>query len=417
MSRIAEVPTSGQGTTRTVSVDEAHDLDSAEAAQEQQLLTAVDELAPLIREHAGQAAAVRRLTDEVAAALRDAGLWRMRLARELGGEELSTLAQIRVIAALAAVDPSTAWCTMVVNNGTARAGATMPDAAVERIFANGVPVCSVVVPPGGVATPVDGGAGGYRVTGTWRFASAIGNADWLLATALVDRDPSRQVDLLFPATDLTVLETWDADGLRATGSQDVSLENYLVPAELTGNPGYTRAQLRGRRRHDRVTLDVPESYEHLAFATGVGRAALDQLHDYLASPASGARSDLQLVHTELGRATVQLRAIHALSENVFGAYDHATLSEEGTWPVEDRGLPRALATWATRLALDWARLAREKSGFDALRAGSRAGGYLEDMTVAAAHIAVDERALTRLAEQRVEDSVLLDPADTQAVTR
>ena len=80
------------------------------------VLPGITAIAGTLRAGAASSDANGRLADASVEALRSQGLWRMRPCRELGGLELSIVAQISALAAIAAEDASSAWCTMVANN-------------------------------------------------------------------------------------------------------------------------------------------------------------------------------------------------------------------------------------------------------------------------------------------------------------
>jgi alkylation response protein AidB-like acyl-CoA dehydrogenase len=84
----------------------------------------------------------------------------------------------------------------------------------------------------GTAGKVDGG---YRVTGRKIFGSGS-PAGTLLVTSAVYDDPAEGPTVLyFPvplaAEGVTVLDDWRALGMRATGSNDVLLDNVFVAQE------------------------------------------------------------------------------------------------------------------------------------------------------------------------------------------
>jgi len=377
-------------------------------AEEEQLLAAVAEIADTLASEAASSEAHGRLTARAVEALRGHDLWRMRLCRELGGLELPIVTQIKVLAALAAEDASSAWCTMVANNSVAILGATMPEATVERIFANGIPACSIVAATGGKATEV---ADGFLLTGTWRLASGIHHADWVHATAHVNGDPSRLLPLALPARDLKLLDSWHAVGLAGTGSNDFSLTDYLLPADLTGRAANPYGQLRGTRRYDLVGLDHLEAYEHLAFAIGVSRHALTELRRLLAhSHTVRQNADREVVQSQLGHAEVKLQAIEALALSVYDRVDAAALGHTHAWSETDRYLPRALAVWATQHALECAQLAFHRAGAVALYRPNIFTKLLLDMSVAATHVMVDDTAIASYAQHLIEsvDSQVLE---------
>ena len=374
---------------------------AAAEAGDESLLAAVAQIADTLADGADSSDAQGRLADESVKALQSHGLWRMRLCRELGGLELPIVTQIRVLAALAAQDTSSAWCTMVANDSVAVLGATMPLAAVERIFAHGVPACSIVAAPGGVATPV---AGGYVLNGVWRLASSVHHAQWIHATAHIGGDPSRLLTLALPARDIEVLDSWHVVGLAGTGSNDFSLTDYFLPAALTGPPDQPHGQLRGTRRYDLVDVMHLESYEHLAFALGVGRRALGELERVFTGGARAHTADREVVQTEVGRALVTLQAIEAMAVSLYTRVDAAALGQQQAWGDADRQLPRALAVWATECALKFVQMAFQRSGAAALNQPSILEKLLRDMSVAATHAVVSDTAYATYAHHLIESS-------------
>ena len=85
--------------------------------------------------------------------------------------------------------------------------------------------------------------GGYRLTGTWRFASGSHHATWLGAHVAVfaeDGAPWLRIDgspvlrtLLFPKPSAVITDTWHVVGLRGTGSDTYSVNDLFVPEDHT----------------------------------------------------------------------------------------------------------------------------------------------------------------------------------------
>ncbi|CAA9217664.1 MAG: hypothetical protein AVDCRST_MAG57-430 [uncultured Blastococcus sp.] len=371
-----------------------------EQTQTTRLLDAVAMIADVVQDGAAESDRQGTLADKTVTALREHGFWRMRLCRELGGLELDVSSQVQVLAALAAVDTSSAWCTMVANSAVAALGATMPQPAIERIFASGVPLCSIAAAPAGVAVP-DGD--GFRVSATWRLASSINHAEWLHAVAFVEGDPSRPLPLAIPAQELDVLDTWNVIGLAGTGSNDVALVDHHLPHELAGRIGNPSHQLRGTRRYDLLALEDLESYEHLAFAVGVASRALDELGTALSHGRGGsATGDREIVQMELGGALVDLQAMQSLARAVYDRADAAAAGDASAWSEQDRHLPRAVATWATRRALEIVQLAFHRSGGAALYRPNIFEKLLRDMSVAATHVMVNDAVLATHALRTIQ---------------
>jgi len=76
------------------------------------------------------------------------------------------------------------------------------------------------------AIPVEGG---YRISGRAPFLSNCYDADWIASTAFVDGAQSSEVMVYFPREDCEIIDTWDAVGMRGTGSNDISVTNVYVP--------------------------------------------------------------------------------------------------------------------------------------------------------------------------------------------
>ena len=199
--------------------------------------------------HAAASDAGRQLAPEALAALVDADVGRLLVARELGGAEASVATLLAVVEAIAAADGAAGWCAMIYGTSGLMAGFLAPDAAREVYAPAGALTCGVFAPMGR-ATPADGG---YRVTGRWRFASGCRHAGWCMVGAVpAGAAPGPGVEivsLLLPAAALRVHDTWDTGGLRGTGSHDVEADDVFVPAarafSLVGGqhrlPGYRHA--------------------------------------------------------------------------------------------------------------------------------------------------------------------------------
>jgi indole-3-acetate monooxygenase len=367
----------------------------------ERLIAAIDEIADTLAAGAAQSDADGRLVGETVNALRSRGFWRMRLCRELGGMELSMLEQLRVLAALAAVDTSSAWCTMVANNSVAVIGATMPTATVARVFADGIPACSIVAAPGGTATTSDGC---YVLNGTWRVASSIRHADWIHATAYVDGDPSRLLPIAIPARDVELIDSWQVIGLGGTGSNDFTLADYALDEALAGDEHHPYGQLRGSRRYDLSGLDHIESYEHLAFAIGVGRRALHELRKSLAHASPGRQAaDREVVQSELARAMIKLQSIESTALSIYSRVDAAALGDPDKLVGLDARVPRAVAALSTEMAVEFVQLAFRRAGIVALHSPNVLEKLLRDMNVAATHVLVDDTAFASYGEHLIQD--------------
>jgi indole-3-acetate monooxygenase len=194
-------------------------------------------LGPRIAASADEIERQRRLPGPLVAALHDAGLFRLLLPHSLGGAELAPAAFVGVTEAIARIDASTAWVLCQTNGCSMVAAYLRPDVARE-MFAGQPPGVLAWGPPStSRAVAVEGG---YRLSGTFNFASGSRHATWLGGQApivdaegaprLRDGRPERRT-LLFPATSATMLDVWHVIGLRGTGSDSFTVDDLFVPHE------------------------------------------------------------------------------------------------------------------------------------------------------------------------------------------
>jgi alkylation response protein AidB-like acyl-CoA dehydrogenase len=130
----------------------------------------------------------RELPEPVVEALIDRGLFALLLPRALGGAELPPAAYVQVIEEVAKHDASTAWCLGQANGCTMTAAMLDPEVARE-IFGNPGGIVAWGPPGPAEARAV---AGGYRLTGTWSFASGSHHATWLGAHVAIPRRSPRR---------------------------------------------------------------------------------------------------------------------------------------------------------------------------------------------------------------------------------
>ena len=172
--------------------------------------------------------------------LHEARLYRLLLPASCGGEEIAPDLYMRAVEAVSRGDASVGW-NMFVANSSALIAPFVPAGVAAEIFADPRAIISWGPPNRHVATAV---AGGYRISGRWDFASGCRQATWMGAHAqVVEPDGSLRLNaagrptvrtLLFPAESATLLDTWNAAGLRGTASDSYRLDDLFVPEAYSG---------------------------------------------------------------------------------------------------------------------------------------------------------------------------------------
>ena len=168
-------------------------------------------LRPLLEADAAEINTRRELTPAVVAALKSGGFFRMLKTQAVGGMELHPKTFSMVTEAISSIDASTAW-VVCQGNGCSTSSAYLAPEVAQEIFGT---VDGILAwgPPGPYeAVPVEGG---YRITGTWRFASGCQNATWLGAH-IRTADTKQLRTFLFPKTSATMTDIWHTVGLRGT---------------------------------------------------------------------------------------------------------------------------------------------------------------------------------------------------------
>lgn len=203
----------------------------------QSLIEAARTLLPLVASASDEANRKADVLPETIAAIKKAKLFRAFQPKRWGGLELDPrdLADLQNVFAEACA--STAWVYGVLCVQSFMLG-RMDTLAQADVWANDPDalVCSSFMPTGRV-TPVDGG---YRISGRYGFSSGSSHAKWAVVGGMVPPDearPAPQMRLfLVPMNDLQIDRVWDTFGLRATGSNDLVIDDAFVPAYRTYVP-------------------------------------------------------------------------------------------------------------------------------------------------------------------------------------
>jgi alkylation response protein AidB-like acyl-CoA dehydrogenase len=278
-------------------------------------------LAPVIAAAAPRIEIERELPADLVAALHEARLFRMLVPRSLGGEEISPVEYMQAVEEIAKADASTAWCIAQTSVCSTISSCLKLETA-EEIFKKN---------PRGVLAwgPLNKNAravaenGGFRVTGTWPFASGSRHATWLAAHSPVyesDGRPRRdasgnpvEMTFVFRRECATISDVWHVIGLKGTGSDTYALNDLFVSEDraigaLARNP----AERRERGALYSFTVYQLFGSSFAAIALGIARSTLDAFVALAQSktPAGGASvlRDNAVIQSQVGIAQSQLAA-------------------------------------------------------------------------------------------------------------
>ena len=365
------------------------------------VLAAVERMRDVLVAGAEEAERLRTLPPATVQALRDSGLLALKVPESLGGIEADPVTQLEVLEAVTRLDASAGWCLMVATTAIGLPAGFLPDAAVKTLLADGrVPTAAVAIAATGVATPVEGG---YRLSGRWPFASGARHAEWLALGCWVRRDaqdPGARHVAVLPAADAEIHDNWSVAGLEGTGSNDVSVKDLFIPADFAWS-----LSAPPRRGGALFRLGMPAfvAYEHVAFALGVARRALEASLELAATKRRGmgaapdSISGRARYQALLGESEVRLRAVRAGAIELFE--EAWRLASAGQVP--DRRLQaetRSMAVHATEVAAEIVTGLFRAAGGGALYRSGVLQRCFRDLSAGAQHFMVSDSAYERLGQ-------------------
>lgn len=241
--------------------------------------------------------------------MREAGFLRLAVPQELGGLGASMRQVAYAMAELARGCASTAIAVnmhhylVLANVFRWKKGAPGAEALLRRVAADGIVLMtsggSDGLRPSASAERVEGG---YRVTGRKVFCSQAPVANALVTMAVLREPDAEPVVLLMGiptnSPGVTMLDTWDAMGMRGSGSNDVQLQDVFVSdAQISAQRPWARLDPALRTAGIHFAPTVASVY------AGIAAAARDE-----AVAAVQDRED-PLVQRQIGLMDATLRTL------------------------------------------------------------------------------------------------------------
>jgi len=199
-----------------------------------ELIDRAHALAPVLEQYAAESERLRRPHDAVIAALEEAEIFKLMVPRARGGLEFDLDTFLEVGLALAEGDASMSWvatfyiehCWMLSH---------FPESFQKEVFRDrAYALAPAAIAVNGVATPVEGG---YRLNGRWQWGTGAMHGQWVIVGARVENS-NDALDYRFfamRAEEVKIDDTWHVDGMLATGSNDIVIENVIVPDAQTAS--------------------------------------------------------------------------------------------------------------------------------------------------------------------------------------
>jgi 3-hydroxy-9,10-secoandrosta-1,3,5(10)-triene-9,17-dione monooxygenase len=191
-------------------------------------------LIPNLRDRASRTEELRRLPPETERDLHDTGLFRIVQPKRVGGSEFDYVALVDCADALGQADASVGWNFANLASHHWMLG-MFDKRAQDLVWKNAdALIASSFIFPAGRARKVDGG---YVLRGSWPFSSGVDSCEWnMLASVVSSDDEADGIEyriFLLNRSDYKINDTWNATGLRGTGSNDVEVNDAFVAEPMT----------------------------------------------------------------------------------------------------------------------------------------------------------------------------------------
>ena len=374
-------------------------VQSPDEATLDQVLSRIAALAPMIARLAPDIEQGRRLPEELVSALKSARIYSMLVPHRYGGLELDAPSASRAIVALARLDGSVGWNAMIGHIG-GLIPFLMNPTICEQTYRDGKDhVIAGSGQPVGTAERVPGG---WKVTGTWPFASGCQNAEWIVGNCVmmeggspIDASdaPGPMIRACFmPAERWEIRDTWHTFGLRGTGSHHIALTDVFVPdenfLEFPFGASFAPDPIFGKFFEVLVL-------SHAAVAVGIAEGAIMDLVELARAGVKQLFMTTPLVETErfkegLARLDAELMAARALLEaEVAGVWNNPERSaaKDSTRAAKQQ----QAAVWITAACVRVAEGCLELAGSRAVYESSSLQRRVRDVRVAAQHATVHPR--------------------------
>jgi alkylation response protein AidB-like acyl-CoA dehydrogenase len=274
-----------------------------------------------LAQRAQEAEELRRLPAATVAELRESGFAELLKPARYGGQQADFGAifdPVRRMAHGCASTASTAWTAAfyTLHNWML---ALFDEQAQSDGFTSRPFLASAPLAPTGRGVAVDGGV---QLSGRWSWATGVMDGNWTIVGALCGADDAIYPALaLVPAGDIRTVDVWQTDGMRATGSNDIVIEDVFVPAHrLVRVSDIYAGTAPGALLHDSAVYRWPmvpalalvAAMPALGAAERVADIFTERLCERFIAYEGTRQKDKPAAQARLGEARVRLRALHGL---------------------------------------------------------------------------------------------------------
>lgn len=296
-----------------------------------------EEFISRLAQRAAAAEELRRLPAETVEDFRKSGLADLLLPARYGGQQAEFPEILDPIRRMAHGCASSAWTLgfyMLHNWMLALFG----EQAQDEVFASGPVLCPAPLAPTGRGVP---DRDGIRLSGRWSWATGVMDADWIMVGAICGPSDGSEAPypalVLLPAADIRIEDVWHTAGMRATGSNDVVIENVHVPSHrLVKVLDIYSGTAPGAELHDASAYRWPmvpalalvAAMPALGSAEWVADLFAERLTERVLAYSGAAQKNQPAAQIRLGDARVRLRALRGLLDDTAGRIQDAVDARE-----------------------------------------------------------------------------------------
>jgi alkylation response protein AidB-like acyl-CoA dehydrogenase len=349
--------------------------------------------APEIRQRAAEIESARRMPEELARRMAEAGLFRILVPEQYGGAQVHPRVFFETLEATSRADAAVGWCLMI-GTTTSLLAASLDPAWAKEIYGDhpNVITCGVTAPVGrAVRTEA-----GLVVSGEWPFGSGSQISDWICGGCLIYEDEKPVIGehgpqallAFFRASEVNIHDTWHTSGLQGTGSHHFEVNDAFVPEGRW-------AALGGRPRVDAPLYRFPTlgllALGVSAVSLGIAQHAIESFIELAGSKTpTGSRRTLSArsaVQKDLAIAKARVESARAYTlEAIDAAWDQA--STTGKLSVETKASLRLAATNNAWSAVDAVERLYHTAGGSSVYRDSELQRCFRDVNVTTQHIMV-----------------------------
>lgn len=195
------------------------------------LVSRARSLVPGLRDRQLETERNGQILPEAISAFQAEGLYRVLQPRRYGGYEYGLDVFARTAMEIASGCGSTGWVFSTGAQHQWQLGLFAKQAQDDVWQNDPAALAGSSYAPTGIAVAEKGG---YRVKGKWSFCSGVDVCQWMILGVRImpaeGVEPSGTGFVLVPKADYRIEKNWDVLGLVGTGSNDLVLEDVLVPA-------------------------------------------------------------------------------------------------------------------------------------------------------------------------------------------